>query len=55
MCKNNPEKLSATKISKHIPCGYLIRSTIWTFDGIKHKHDVYRGEDCMKNLCEEST
>ena len=27
-------------------------STIFTFDGIEKKHDVYRGEDCMKKFCE---
>ena len=29
-------------------------STIWTFDCIENKHDVYRGEDCMKKFCESS-
>ena len=24
---------------------------IWTFDSVENKHDVYRGEHCMKNLC----
>ena len=24
--------------------------TIWTFDGIENKHDVYRGEDSMKKF-----
>ena len=27
-------------------------STIWIFDGIENKHDVYRGEDYMKKFCE---
>ena len=27
-------------------------STIWTFDGIENKHDLYRGEDCMKEFYE---
>ena len=46
-CKNNFEKLSAVKLTDHISCawGYLM-STIWTSDGIKNKHDVYRGENC---------
>ena len=26
--------------------------TIWTYDGIGNKYDIYRGEDCMKKLCE---
>ena len=46
-CKNNPEKLSITKVGGHFLCGYLM-STIWTFDGLEKKHDVNRGEDCMK-------
>ena len=25
--------------------------TIWTFDDIENKHDVYRGADCMKKFC----
>ena len=27
-------------------------STIWTFDGIENKHDVYRGDNDMNNFCE---
>ena len=27
-------------------------STIWTFDDIENKHNVYRGADCMKKFCE---
>ena len=27
-------------------------STIWTFDSIENKNNVYRGEDCMKKFCE---
>ena len=34
-CKNNPEKLSARKIGKHIPCRYSM-STILPFDHIKN-------------------
>ena len=26
--------------------------TTWTFDDIENKHDVYRGEECMKKFCE---
>ena len=26
-------------------------STIWTFHGIKTKHDVCRGKDCMNKFC----
>ena len=39
-CKHNLEKLSTTKIGEHISM-----SLIWAFDGIKNKHNVYRGED----------
>ena len=31
-------------------CGYSM-STIWTFDGVENKHDIYWGEDCMKKFC----
>ena len=48
---NDFEKLSTTKVGEHIPCGYSV-STRWTFDGIENKHDVYRGEDCMKKSCQ---
>ena len=26
--------------------------TIWAYEDIKHKHDVYRDNDCMKKFCE---
>ena len=26
--------------------------TTWTFDDIENKHDVYRGQECMKKFCE---
>ena len=50
-CKNNPENSSTTKVSEHIPSGFSM-STISSFRSIKNKHDVYRGKDCMKNICE---
>ena len=50
-CKNSPRKSSATKVGKHIPCGCSMPK-IYTFDGIENMHDVYRGEDCMKKVCE---
>ena len=37
--KNNPKKLSTTKIAERIPFRYTI-STIWAFDGIENKHNV---------------
>ena len=27
-------------------------STVWAFDGIENKHDVFKGEDFMKKFCE---
>ena len=31
--------------------GYSM-SAIWTFGGIENKHDIYRGEDCVKKFYE---
>ena len=50
VCKNNPEKLSTIKVSKHIPSGFPM-STLSSFKSIENKHDVYRGKDCMKKFC----
>ena len=50
-CKNNPEILSTTKVSEHMPSGFSM-STISSFRSIGNKHDVYRGKDCMKKFCE---
>ena len=49
--KNNPENLSTTNVSKHIPSDFSM-STISSFRSIENKHDVYRGKDCMKKFCE---
>ena len=49
--KINPENLSTTKVSKHIPSGFSM-STISSFRSIENEHDVYRGKDCMKKFCE---
>ena len=48
-CKNNPENLSATKVSEHIPSGFSM-SIISSFRKIENKHKVYRGKDCMKKV-----
>ena len=40
-----------TKVGKHIPSSFSM-STISTFNSIKNKHDVYRGKDRMKKVCE---
>ena len=50
-CKNNPENSSTTKVSKHIPSVFSM-STIWSFQSIENKDDVYRGKDCMERFCE---
>ena len=49
-CASNPENSSTTKIGEHIPCGYSM-STIWAFDNIENKHNLYRREDCMEMFC----
>ena len=49
-CKNNPENSSTTKLSKHIPSGFSM-STISSFRNIENKHDVHRGQGCMKKFC----
>ena len=41
-CQNNPQKSSTTKIGKCISCGY---GTIWVFDSMKNKHNLYCGEN----------
>ena len=50
-CKDNPENSSTAKVSEHIPSGFSM-STISSLRSIENKHDVYRGEDCMKKFCE---
>ena len=50
-CKSNPENSSKTKVSEHIPSDFSI-STISSYRSIENKHDVYRGNDCLKNFCE---
>ena len=50
-CKNNPENSFTTKLSEHITSGVSM-SIISSFISIENKHDMYRGKDCMKKLCE---
>ena len=52
-CKNkyNPENLSTSKVSEHIPSGFSM-STISSFRSIEDKHDMYRDKDYMKTFCE---
>ena len=40
-CQNSFEKSSTTKVVENIPCRYSV-STVWTYDGIENKHNVYR-------------
>ena len=49
--KNNPGKLSITKIGEHILSGSLM-STILPFKDLGNKHDVYGDKDCIKTFCE---
>ena len=50
-CKSNPESSSATKVSNHISSAFSM-STISSFRSIQNRHDVCKGEDCMKKFCE---
>ena len=50
-CKNNSENSCTTKVSEHVPSGFSI-SVISSFRSIENKHEVYRGKDCMKRICE---
>ena len=49
--KNNPEKLSTTKLSENIPSGLWLPARS-SFKAMKNKHDVYKDEDRMKKYCE---
>ena len=50
-CKNNPEKLFTTKSSEHIPSGFSMY-TISSFRSVENNHNVHRGNDCIKIVCE---
>ena len=39
VCKNNPENLSAPKLSEHIPSGFSM-STLSSFRSIENIHDA---------------
>ena len=49
ICRNNPEKSSTTKISKHTSSGFLL-FTCNSFDTKENKLDCCNGEDCMKEF-----
>ena len=46
-CKN----LSTTKVGEHIPSVFSM-SIILSFKSIENNYDVYKGKDCMEQLCE---
>lgn len=48
-CKKSSIKSSVTKVDKHIPYGYSV-CTIWKFNCIKAKQNVYWGKPCMKKF-----
>ena len=43
-CKNNPENVSTTKVSQHIPSGFSMPA-ILSFRSIENKNNVYRSND----------
>ena len=49
--KNNLRNSSTRKVSGHILSGFSM-SSISSFRSIEHKHDVYRGIECMKKISE---
>ena len=51
VCKNNPENLSTTKLTEHIPSDFSM-STLSSFRSIENIHDAHRSKDCMKKFCE---
>ena len=50
-CKSNPEILSTTNGSEHIPSGFSM-STISSIKDVKHKHGEYRSKDHTKEFYE---
>ena len=45
-CKNNLEKSYTGRKAKHEPSDYSLSLTC-SFDATKHRHYLYRGEDCV--------
>ena len=50
-CANNSETPSTTKIGKHILCAYSM-STIWAFNNIENKLNLYHVDGCMEKFYE---
>ena len=46
-----PENLSTAKVSQRIPIDFSI-STTSSFRSIENKHDLYRGQGCIKKFYE---
>ena len=51
-CHNDPNKSSTIKINEHTRFGYSLL-TYCSFDNTENRLSHYRGQDCMKMLCEE--
>ena len=51
-CRNDPEKSSTTKISKHTPSGYSL-FICCSFDTKENSLDCYRYRDCRKKFCKD--
>ena len=50
-CLNNPENSSIIKVTEYIPSGFSM-FTLSSFKSIENKHNVYRGNDCIKTFWE---
>ena len=50
-CENSPEQQYTTKVSEHIPSGFSL-STVLSFKNTETKHNVCRGNNCMKRFYE---
>ena len=50
-CKNNLDISFTTKVGEKITSSFSM-STISSFKSIKNKHDLYRGNNCMKTFSE---
>ena len=48
-CLNNPENSSIIKVTEYIPSGFSM-FTLSSFKSIENKHNVYRGNDCIKTF-----
>ena len=51
-CTNDPDKSSTAQLNKHEMCGYSL-VTHCSFDGKYNAIDYYRGNDCLKEFCQD--